>query len=130
MGCRHGFDPWVGKIPWRKERLPTPVFWSREFHGLYQWGLKESVRTEQLSLHFQNILLCKSQQAVENSSRDENTRPPDPEITDFLRNLYAGQEATVRTGHTTTNWFQIGKGVRQGCILSPYLFNFYAEYIM
>ena len=47
-----------------------------------------------------------------------------------LRNLYAGQEATVRTGHGTTNWFHIGKGVRQGCILSPCLFNFYAEYIM
>ena len=48
----------------------------------------------------------------------------------LLRNLYAGQEATVRTGHRTTDWFQIGKGVRQGCILSPCLFNFYAEYIM
>ena len=48
----------------------------------------------------------------------------------FLRNLYAGQEATVRTGHGTTDWFQIGKGVQQGCILSPYLFNLYAEYIM
>ena len=47
-----------------------------------------------------------------------------------LRNLYAGQEATVRTGHGPTDWFQIGKGVRQGCILSPYLFNSYAEYIM
>ena len=47
-----------------------------------------------------------------------------------MRNLYAGQEATVRTGHRTTDWFQIGKGVRQGCILSPHLFNFYAEYIM
>ena len=44
--------------------------------------------------------------------------------------MYAGQEATVRTGHGTTDWFQIGKGVHQGCILSPYLFNFYAEYIM
>src|SRR5574337_1114578 len=48
----------------------------------------------------------------------------------LLRNLYAGQEATARTGHRTTDWFQIGKGVRQGCILSPYLFNLYAEYIM
>ena len=48
----------------------------------------------------------------------------------LLRNLYAGQEATVRTGHGRTEWFQIGKGVRQGCILSPCLFNFYAEYIM
>ena len=48
----------------------------------------------------------------------------------LLRNLYAGQEATVRTGHGTTDWFQIGKGVRQGCILTPCLFNLYAEYIM
>ena len=47
-----------------------------------------------------------------------------------LRNLYVGQEATVRTGHGSIDWFQIGKGVRQGCILSPCLFNFYAEYIM
>ena len=51
-------------------------------------------------------------------------------LTYLLRNLYAGQEATVRTGHGTTDWFQIGKGVRQGCILSPCLFNFYAECIM
>ena len=51
-------------------------------------------------------------------------------LTCLLRNLYAGQEATVRTGHGTTDWFQIEKGVRQGCILSPYLFNFYSEYIM
>ena len=48
----------------------------------------------------------------------------------LLRDLYAGQEATVRTGHGTMDWFQIGKGVRQGCILSPCLFNFYAEYIL
>ena len=51
-------------------------------------------------------------------------------LTCLLRNLYAGPEATVRTGHGTTDWFQIGKGVRQGCILSPCLFNLYAEYIM
>ena len=63
---------------------------------------------------------------VENSSRDGNTRTPDPP----LENLYAGQEAAVRTGHGTTDWFQIGKGVHQGCILSPGLFNLYAEYIM
>ena len=50
-------------------------------------------------------------------------------LTCLLRNLYAGQEATVRTGHGTTDWFQIGKGECQGCILSPYLFNLYAEYI-
>ena len=66
------------------------------------------------------------QQTVENSPRDENTRPP----TCLLRNLYAGQEASVRTGQGTMNWFQIGKGVCQGCILSPGLFNLYAENIM
>ena len=63
---------------------------------------------------------------MENSLRDVNTRPP----TCLLRNVYAGQEATVRTGHETTDWFQIGEGVRQGCILSHYLFNLHAEYIM
>ena len=61
-----------------------------------------------------------------NSERDGNTRPPHLP----LEKLYAGQEATVRTGHGTTDWFQIGKGVRRGCILSPCIFNFYAEYIM
>ena len=63
---------------------------------------------------------------MENSERDGNTRPPDL----LLKNLSAGQEATVRTGHGTTDWLQIGKGVHQGCILSPCLFNFYAVYIM
>ena len=58
---------------------------------------------------------------MENYERDGNT---------ILRNLYAGQEATVQTGHGTTDWFQIRKGVCQGCILSPCLFNLYAEYIM
>ena len=63
---------------------------------------------------------------MENSERDGNT----DHLTCLLTNLYAGQEATVRTEHGTTDWFQIGKGVRQGCILSPCLVNFYAEYIM
>ena len=63
---------------------------------------------------------------MENSERDKNTKPPDLP----LENLYAGQEATVRTGHASTDWFQIGKGIHQGCISSPRLFNLYAEYIM
>ena len=63
---------------------------------------------------------------MENSSRDGNTRPPDLP----LENLYAGQEATVRTGHGTIDWIQIRKGIRQGWLLSPCLFNLYAEYIM
>ena len=62
---------------------------------------------------------------MENSSRDGNTRP-----LDLAPEKSVGQEATVRTGHGTTNWFQIGKGVHQGCILSLCLFNFYTEYIM
>ena len=66
--------------------------------------------------------LCGSQQTVENSSRGGNMC--------LLRNLYAGQEETVRTGHSKTDWFQIGKGVHQDCILSPCLVNLYAEYIM
>ena len=56
--------------------------------------------------------------------------PSEYHLTCLLRNLYAGQEATVRIGHGTTDWFQIGKGVHQGCILSPCLFNLYAEYII
>ena len=63
---------------------------------------------------------------MENSERDGNTRPPDLP----LEKPYAGQEATLRTGHGTIDWFQIGKGVHQGCIFSPCLFNLYAEYIM
>ena len=65
-------------------------------------------------------------QTVENSKRDGNT----DHLICLLRNLYSGQEATVKTGHGTTDWFQIGKGVCQGCILSPSLFNLLAEYIM
>ena len=61
-----------------------------------------------------------------NSARDGNPR----HLTCLLRNLYAGQEAIVRAGHGTTDSFQIGKGIRQGCILSPCLFNLYAEHIM
>ena len=64
---------------------------------------------------------------MENSLRDGNTRPPDlpPQ-----KSVCRFQEATVRAGHGTTDWFQIGKGIRQGCILSPCLFNLYAQYIM
>ena len=69
---------------------------------------------------------CVDHSKLENSSRDGN---PD-HLTCLLRNLYAGQEATLRTRHGITDWFQTRKEVRQSCILSPYLFNLYAEYIM
>ena len=68
---------------------------------------------------------CVYHNRLEYSERDGNTI-----LTCLLRNLYAGQEATVRTGHGTTDWLQIRKGIHQGCILSPCLFNLYAEYIM
>ena len=74
----------------------------------------------------QSLWLCGSQQSVENSWRDGNTIP----LTCLLRNLYADQEATVRTGHGTMVWFQIGNGVHQGCIVSLCLLNLNAEYIM
>ena len=69
---------------------------------------------------------------MENSERDGNTRPPDLPLERPVsgQEEKAGQEATVRIGHETTDWFQIGKGICQGCILSPFLFNLYAEYII
>ena len=76
--------------------------------------------------------LCQSLDCVDHSKLWKILKEmgiPD-HLTRLLRNLYAGQEATLRTGHGTTDWFQIGKGVCQGCILLPCLFNFYAEYIM
>ena len=72
---------------------------------------------------------CVDHNKLENSSRDGNMAIPD-HLTCLLWNLYAGQEATVRKGHGMKDWFQIGKGVHQGCTLSPCLFNLYAEYIM
>ena len=73
---------------------------------------------------------CGSQQTVENSSRDGNTRPPYLSSEKSVWRSRSNMDMDIRTGHGTTDCFQIGKGVRQGCILSPCLFNFYAEYIM
>ena len=97
-------------------------------------GRKESDTTEQTSLSLLAFILiiakasdCAAHSKLWKILRELGT--PD-HLTCLLRNLYAGQEATVRTGHGTTDWFQIGQGVHQGCILSPCLFNLYAEYIM
>ena len=97
-------------------KLPTSMEKSRKF--------QEKKSTSVLLIILKP--LCRSQQTVENCSRDGNIRPPDL----LLRNQYAGQEATVRAGHGRIDWFQTGKGVCQGCILSPCLFHLYAEYIM
>ena len=93
-------------------------------HPLCTWGEKTpAVENHYL---FQNKPLPVPQETVENSQRDVNTRPPDC----LLRNLYAGQEATVRTRHGTTDWFRIWKRVHKSFILPPCLYNLYVEYIM
>ena len=92
----------------------------------------EKAREFQKNVYFCFIDYAKASDSVDHNTLWKILKPmgmPD-HLTCLLRNLYAGQEATVRTGHGTTNWFQKGKGVLQGCILSPCLFNFYSEYIM
>ena len=94
--------------------------------------IMEKAREFQKNIYFCFIDYAKAFDCVDHNKLWEILREmgiPD-HLTFLLRNLYAGQEATVRTGHGTTDWFQIGKGVCQGCILSPCLFNLYAEYIM
>ena len=99
----------------------VPLNWRSNCQHLLDHRKNERVPEKHLFLLYwlcQRFWLCGSQQTEENSSKDGNIRSPD-----------AGQKATVRTGHGTTDWFQIGKGVRQGCVLSSGLFNLYAEYI-
>ena len=96
-----------------------------------RWIIKKA-RQFQKSIYFCFIDYAKAFDCVDHNKLWKVLKEmwiPD-HLTCLLRNLYAGQEATVRTGHRTTDCFQIGKGVRQGCILSPCLFSFYAEYIM
>ena len=92
----------------------------------------EKAREYQKNIYFCFIVYAKAFNCVDHNKLWKILQEmgiPD-RLTLLLRNLYAGQEATVRTGHGTTDWFQIGKGVCQGCILSPCLFNLHAEYIM
>ena len=92
----------------------------------------EKAREFQENIYFCLIVYAKTFDYVDHNKQWKILQEmgiPD-HLTCLLRDLYACQEATVRTGHGTTDWFQIGKGVRQGCILSPSLFNLYAEYIM
>ena len=91
----------------------------------------EKARDIQKSIYFCFIVYAKAFDCVDHNKLKILKEMGIPDhLTCLLRNLYAGQEATVRTGHGTTDWFQIGKGVRQSCILSPCLFNLCAEYIM
>ena len=94
--------------------------------------IMEKAREFQKNIYFSFISYSKAFDCVDHNKLRKILQEmgiPD-HLTCLLRNLYAGQEATVRTGHETTDWYQIGKGVHQGCRLSPCLFNFYAEYIM
>ena len=91
----------------------------------------EKAREFQKHIYFCFIDYAKAFDSVDRNKLENSERDGIPDhLTCLLRNLYAGPEAAVRTGHGTTDWFQMGKGVRQGCILSPCLFNLYAEYIM
>ena len=135
---------------WRRKWQPTPVFLPGESQGRGSLGaavygvaqsrtrLKRLSSSSRKAREFQkNIYFCfinyaKAFDCVDHNKLWKTLQEmgiPDHLIC-LLRNLYAGQEATVSTGHGKTDWFQIGKGVHQGCILSPCLFNFYAEYIM
>ena len=99
--------------------------------NLDSW-IMEKAREFQKNIYFCFIDYAKACDCVDHNKLWKILREigmPD-HVTCLLRNLYAGQEVTLRTGHGPTDWFQIGKGVRQGCILSPCLFNLYAEYIM
>ena len=156
---RFWFNPWVRKIPWSKWRflleemaihssiLVWKIPWTDKPGGLqsmesqrvgHDWATEHthSNRCEVIThcdfdLHFPNDC-AKAFDCVDDNKLWKILKEmgiPD-HLTCLLRNPYAGQEATVRTGHGTTDWFQIGKGVCQGWILSPCLFNLYVEYIM
>ena len=93
--------------------------------------IMEKARVFQKNMYFCFIDYAKPFDCVDHNKLENSERDGIPDhLTCLLRNLYACQRATVKTGHRTTDWFQIGKGVRQGCILSPCLFNLYAENIM
>ena len=122
-----------------EDRLQEHVNWELDFEESEQseiklptfilsWRKQGDFRKTSTSalLTMLNLWLCGSQTCMGNSLRDRSTRP----LTYFLRNLYLSQQAKVRNGHETTDWFKIGKGAQQGCILSFCLFNFYSKNIM
>ena len=128
-----GYSPWGHKEPDTTEWLTLELKWNKVNLKLTNLGLiMGKAREFQKNIYFCFIDYAKAFDCVDHNKLwtilQEIGIPE--HLTCLLRNLYAGQEATVRTGHGTTDWFQIGKGVRQGCILSPRLFNWYAEYIM
>ena len=125
-----GSIPGLGRSPGEGNSYPLHYYWLENSMYCIIHGVANS-QTRLSCCHCFKLTilkpwLCGLQQTVGNFSRDETTRL----LTCLLRNLYVGQEATVRTGHGTMDWLHIEKGVRQGCMLSPSLFNLYAEHIM
>ena len=118
-------------VNFQKFKLVLEVRGTRDQIANIHWVI-EKARELQKNIYFCFIDYAKAFDCVDHKKLLKILKEmvlPD-HLTFLLRNLYAGQEATVRTGHGPTDWFQRGKGVRQGCILSPCLFNLYAEYIM
>ena len=121
-------NPLEKEMATHSSTLAWKIPWMEESCRLQSMGVAKNQTG--LSMHT-GCTCCKFLDNTENNVKIYNPTVIQKRNTqDFLRNLYAGQEATVRTGLGTTDWFQIRKGVRQGCILSPCLFNLYAEYIM
>ena len=102
---------------------------TRDQTGNICW-IMEKAREFQKNIYFCFIDYAKAFDCVDHNKLENSEKDGNNHLTCLLRNLYAAQEARVRTGHGTTDWFQIGKGGHQGCILSPCLFNLYAEYII
>ena len=111
----------------KNNKNPMKIFVERkkDFWEKCLFNLKVDLKTQSLTKPF-----SLSYFAFSSASCSYNSQLLSPGFSSYFYYLYAGQEATVRTGHVTTDWFQIGKGVRESCILSPFLFHLYAEYIM
>ena len=143
-GDDRGWDDWMAsRTQWTRVWVNSGSWWWTGRPGMLHsmmsqrvghdwatelnWGCTTVSQSQILRIFISLMVFCVDHNKLQRILKEMGI--PD-HLNCLLRNLYAGQEATVRTGHGTTEWFQIGKGVRQGCVLSPCLFNLYTEYIM